>query len=1284
MFGCYFIVRFAIYDVMDGTNDYITLFINNRQYKVTADIPVDTSLNTYIRDYANLKGTKVMCKEGGCGACIVTVQSLDPISYENKVYAVNSCLVPVWSCNGFTVTTVEGLGDRNKGYHKIQKYLAHFNGTQCGYCSPGMIMNMYGLLMSKPNITMEEIENSFGGNICRCTGYRPILDSFKALASDASDDLIKNAVDIEDITQNSCINGLNGICYENCNNCPKKIQVSMQKVDLEGNVWYTTKSVQDIFNILTKIEKINYMLIAGSTAQGVYRIKEKPKIYIDIAKILELKMHKLMDDKLELGANITLTECMKLFSQISKSNPKKFGYLKQLAEHIDLIANVPVRNIGTLAGNLMIKHAHNDFPSDIFLILETVGAKLCLETMKCIVGPISLKEFLNYDMKKTIIKKIILPALSKEEIKLKTFKIMPRKQNVHAYVNAGFLFRIGNGNIVMGKPTIVYGGISENFIHAERTESYFKGKCILDEKVFKEGLQILSQELNPKNELLESSPLYRKQLSLSLFYRFVLGINPMKINERNKSGMENLTRPLSKGKQSFDVSNKNPPIGKPIHKVEGVIQCSGEAEYTADIKSYPEQVYGALVLARKAKATFHSIDAKDALKMPGVIAFYSAKDIPGKNSFIKKFEYSPSEEELFCSGKILYAGQVIGIIVAESQELANRAALKVKITYTNKQKPLLNVRDVLQANDVSRIALDRSLKPTTKLNEENIKYTVKGEYELGAQYHFTMETQCCLCLPTDEGLNIYSATQWMDNIQSSVAAMLNIPESSINMQVKRLGGGFGCKITRSSLVAGACALAAYKLNRPVKIVLDLETNMECIGKRSAALSFYEVGFDEEGKIQELKISVYNDVGSSFNDPASMLIPSGLQNTYDFSTWKIDIYTVLTDNASSAWMRAPGTIEGISTIETIMEHIATTLDKDPLSVRMANFVKKYSLMNSLIENILVDTDYRACQLTIKQFNEANRWKKRGISLIPVVFPVEFFFSHHAMVSIYSGDGTVSVTHGGVEMGQGVNTKVAQAVSYALGVDMNMVKIKANSNITSPNDGMSGASITSESCVLAALKCCETLNKRLASLKSEMNNPSWQELIYEAYLKEIDLNATSMTSALSKHFHEYTVYAVACSQIEVDLLTGNYQILRTDIIEDAGDSISPLIDIGQVEGAFVMGLGYFLSENIKYDPDNGMVITNRTWNYWPPGVKDIPADFRVTLAKNAPNITGVMRSKSTGEPPICLALSAVAAIRDALKSARIDAGLKNQWFNLDQPCSVERTFLAANTSFEQFSL
>ncbi|KAK9496855.1 hypothetical protein O3M35_012922 [Rhynocoris fuscipes] len=417
-----------------------------------------------------------------------------------------------------------------------------------------------------------------------------------------------------------------------------------------------------------------------------------------------------------------------------------------------------------------------------------------------------------------------------------------------------------------------------------------------------------------------------------------------------------------------------------------------------------------------------------------------------------------------------------------------------------------------------------------------------------------------------------------------------------------------------------------------------------------------------------------------NDPSMMLIPDGLHNVYDYSTWNIQVYTVLTDTAGCSWMRGPGTIEGFTAIENIMEHISTVLNKDPLEIRMVNLNRKFTLLRTLIDSIVQSSDYKGNRQAIEQFNINNRWKKRGISLIPMVFGMDYFMNYHAMISIYANDGTVSVTLGGVEMGQGLNTKVAQAVAYALGIDLSMIKITTASSICAPNGGMSGASITSESCTLAALKCAEILNKRLEPIKKKLYNASWVDGIREACAEDVNLNASYMNT--SQELNSYSIFGVGVSQVEIDVLTGNYQILRSDILEDAGESLSPYIDIGQVEGAFVMGLGYFLTENIKYDPDTGMVLTNRTWNYWPPGVKDIPIEWNVSLAKNLSNPNGVMRSKTTGEPPICLSYSAVTAIRDALKSARKDSGT-NEWFRLDQPCSVEKILLAANVSPDQFT-
>ncbi|XP_014251130.1 indole-3-acetaldehyde oxidase-like [Cimex lectularius] len=1255
------------------------LTINGRKYRVRPDLPAETSLNTFLREEAHLTGTKFMCREGGCGACIVAVKSVDPVTKQEKNYAVNSCLLPVRSCHGLTVTTVEDIGNKQKGYHPVQLYLAKFNGTQCGFCSPGMVMNMYSLLIDNPGVKMKEVENSFGGNLCRCTGYRPIMDAFKALASDATVELKRAVGDIEDLLP------CNGVCKKNCNgHCtdearrPHRSTLPFRATLKNGELWYRPYSLMDVWEIFKIIENRPYILLGGNTAQGVEKPEVSPIVYIDLGRIVELRDYKISDSHLDIGANMTLTDAMALFSK--ESAKPGFAYLKVLSDHIDLVANVPVRNIGTLAGNLAIKHKNNKFPSDIFLILETVGAQVVVARADRSQPPIPLQDLLAKNLYKALIKRIILPRLPNDIYKVRTFKIMPRSQNVHALINAGFRFKLDNSGTILEKPSIVFGGVNHRFIHAVKTEEYFKGKKLLNDKVLSKGLEILSDELEPDNDPLKPSQAYRRKAALLLLYKFVLGIDPKSISTKNASGGMNLERRLGTGRQDRGTKPADWPENKNFPKLEGVIQASGEAEYVNDLPPFPGQLHGALVLAREAIGDIQSIDPSEALAMEGVVAFYSATDIPGTNNFMISNAYTYETEEIFSSGKILYAGQPVGVVVAENYELVLSAARKVKITYKNKAKPILSVKDVLQRNANSRI---KPFKVSSEEKQRKHKSAnkISGELELGQQYHFTMEPQSCVCVPVEDGLDVFSATQWMQNVQGPISKCLNLPENSINIQVRRIGGGFGCKITRSALIATACALAAYKLNRPVRMVLDIQTNMEAIGKRAAAYSQYEIGFDDDGKIEEAKIKVYSDNGCALNDPYDVLILSGIQNCYRSSDWNIDIYDVKTDNPSSAWMRAPGTLEGMLTTEQIMEHIATTIGKDPLSVRLNNF-GEFPQLASMVDTIKKSSEYDLRSKEILKFNKDNRWRKRGISLIPMVFHLDYFVSYHAMMSIYADDGTVSLTTGGIEMGQGLNTKVAQVCAYALGIPLDMVKVKPTNCLTAPNDGMSGASITSDTCCHSVLKCCEIMAQRLAPIKKKLKNPTWEELIYKAFEESVDLNVSYMNAATELQGND--VFGVGVSEVEVDLLTGKHVILRTDILEDAGESLSPYIDLGQIEGAFVMGLGYMLTERIVTDATTGMNLTNRTWHYWPPGAKDIPADFRVNIARDMPNASGVLRSKSTGEPPICLAYSVVCAIRQALKAAREEVGLDKEWFNLDQPCTVEKILMSAKTPFNHLVL
>ncbi|CAG2058957.1 unnamed protein product, partial [Timema podura] len=483
----------------------------------------------------------------------------------------------------------------------------------------------------------------------------------------------------------------------------------------------------------------------------------------------------------------------------------------------------------------------------------------------------------------------------------------------------------------------------------------------------------------------------------------------------------------------------------------------------------------------------------------------------------------------------------------------------------------------------------------------------------------------------------------------------------ININVRRLGGAYGAKISRSCQIATACAVAAHTLNKPVRIVMKLETNMESIGKRNDVATDYEVGMDDDGKIQYLKADFYENNGSSMNEPLIESSIDHLHSCYDSSTWSVMGKGVRTDLPSMTYCRAPGSTEGIGFIENVMEHIAKAVNKDPIEVRLKNMSQENNPMAEMINDIKKSSNYDERKKYIENFNKLNRWKKRGMTLVPMTYPFPFWGNFSAIVSIYAKDGSVSVAHGGIECGQGINTKVAQVCAHILGIPLEMVSIKPSNTLTAPNGMVTGGSIASEACCYAAMMCCRELLKRMEPYKKDPKEQTWAQLVQASSGNLVELCATyimmqnflfhcngpaTCSNSLNHHrckstgFHQamtqrhkcldlsvirqfcvgpqtghenhgmftpkdevkpYNIWGVTVTEVEVDILTGQYQdcnitydmqVLRVDIIEDAGKSLSPEVDIGQVEGAFVMGLGYWLQEQLVYNEDTGELLTNRT--------------------------------------------------------------------------------------------
>ncbi|EDO44966.1 predicted protein, partial [Nematostella vectensis] len=1191
-------------------------------------------------------GTKVMCREGGCGCCTVVVTKADPVTNKPMTMPVNSvsCLWPLCNADGVSITTTEGIGNKDDGFHAIQERLADHNGSQCGYCSPGMVMNMYGLLKTNAFPSKQEIENHFDGNICRCTGYRPILDAMKTFAKDA------DPLDIEDVSRQCCIS------------CPRKSGLNtVMAMDNEPTPWYSPTTLKDLYTLAAMNKDKRIRFVGGNTGLGIYKDDGPYDIYICIDQIPELKMCKVQasSDVYYLEYNVRFNKTNVAFVVENPSPRITLFFVFQQ------VANVPVRNVATVGGNLMLTHDHPYFLSDLMTIFETIGARVVIGKYRLRISPPHKKAIIIMPLDSSIcpicfdlqiLVGLMIPLPTPSTTFVRTYKVMPRAQNAHAYVNAGFATTLDKASLTGSSFRLVYGGVGPYAIHATKTETYLEGKPLTQLDTLKGALAILSSELSPDPSPASSSPAYRKSLGLSLFYKFYLAMLGDKASARLRSAAVPYTRAISSGTQNYDSHPELYPLTKPMTKLSAKLQASGEAQYTNDIPAQNGELYAAFVLASQGNCKIASIDATIAKALPGVVEFMSASSIPQQG--VNNFMPTPNDpEEIFCSGEVLFAGQAIGLILADSQRHADKAAEAVKVVYKDIATPILSIKAAIAAK-----SFFPAIAPMTVGDAEGAikaaSHVISGEIAMDTQHHFHMETQVCRCVPEEDGITVHSATQWIDLLQSAVAQALGFSVNKVHVDVKRCGGAYGGKASRSLHPATAVALAAHVFKRPVRMMMNFNTNMKMVGKRTPYLVKYKVGTDDSGTLKGIDMTMYADYGCSVNDSDMGSTYNFCDNAYYCANWKINAIPCRTNTASNTWCRAPGSIQAVFIMESIMEHVAKSLGKTPEDVRQVNLYQKNQVLGSMpngSKDILTNYSTR----------QANRWRKRGLSLVPLRWSAMWGNGRYgALVSVFNNDGTVQITHGGIEVGQGINTKVVQVAAHTLGIPVDYISIQATTSFTTPNsksrtpDKVS----TPATAIYAVLQCCEALNNRLTPIRQKYKPKNWQELISKSYSDGVDLSAKSMFFDPEMYPIQYSSYGATCTEAELDVLTGESQILRTDILYDCGQSMNPELDVGQVEGAFIMGLGLWLMEKVKYNPQTGQELTSSTWEYKPPSSKDIPIDLRVTLLKKATNPLGILGSKVVGEPPMCMAASCLFAVKHAIQSAREEIGKDSEYFPL----------------------
>ncbi len=722
----------------------------------------------------------------------------------------------------------------------------------------------------------------------------------------------------------------------------------------------------------------------------------------------------------------------------------------------------------------------------------------------------------------------------------------------------------------------------------------------------------------------------------------------------------------------------------------GIKHVTGEAVYIDDIIEPTGLMFMDAGGSAHAHARIVKLDLKKVRAAPGVVLVLTAEDMPGAN------DVSPTgtdDEPVLADGEVHFAGQPIFAVAAESLDEARAAVKLAEIDY-EPLPALLSTDDALAAQSfISPTRTWQRGEPETAMAAA--PHRVSGRLDIGGQEHFYLEGHVCLAIPGEDGeVLVHCSTQHPSEVQHNVAHVLGVANHAVTVEVRRMGGGFGGKETQGAQWAALAAVAATRTGRAAKFRLDRDDDMIRTGKRHDFLANYQVGFDGDGKILAVEMEYASrcgfsaDLSDAINDRAMF----HTDNAYYLPAVRIQSHRCRTHTVSNTAFRGFGGAQGMLAGEWLIEAVARATGLDPLEIRKANFYggegRNLTPYGMRVEDFVLDemlptleesADYWQRRQEIAEFNRQSPVLKRGLALTPVKFGISFTTSFlnqaGALVHIYR-DGSVHLNHGGTEMGQGLFTKVAQIVAEELQVDIDQVKITATSTGKVPNTSATAASTGTDMNGMAAQAAARTLKRRLTAFAMQQydveeteiafranrvrfgdNEIAFAELVEQAYLARVQLSATGFYRTPKIHWDPetgrgrpfyYFAYGVAATEAVIDILTGESRMLRADILHEVGNSLNPAIDLGQIEGAYIQGLGWLTSEELVWDAE-GRLTTHAPSTYKIPTCGDRPATFNIALWEKGQNREAtVHRSKAVGEPPFMLAISAFLAIADAISS------------------------------------
>ncbi|CAO2615974.1 Aldehyde oxidase 4 [Lemmus lemmus] len=1312
-----------------SNSDELIFFVNGRKGEKRNSRSYSGPFSLTFLLPVRLTGTKYGCGGGGCGACTVMVSRYDPKSKKIHHYPVTACLVPICSLHGAAITTVEGVGSIRKRIHPVQERLAKCHGTQCGFCSPGMVMSIYTLLRNHPEPTPDQITEALGGNLCRCTGYRPIVESVKTFSPGSTVCQMKGSGQCcMDADEKSFVGREEKMCTKLYNEDefqpldpsqepifpPELIRMAedpdKRRLTFQGprTTWFVPVTLEDLLEL--KASYPEAPLVMGNTTVGP-SIKFKGEfhpVFISPLRFPELHLVKNTDNGVTIGAGQSLAQLKDALDFLVSEQPKeKTKTFHALLKHLRTLAGPQIRNMASLGGHVVSRPNFSDLNPILAAGNATINVMSKEGEQQIPLDGAFLEGSPETNLKpEWVVVSVSIPYTTQWHF-VSGLRLAQRQENSFAIVNAGMSVEFEEGTNTIKDLQMFFGSVAPTVVSASQTCKQLVGRQ-WDDQMLSDACRWVLEEIRIPAAAEGGMVEYRRTLIVSLLFKFYLKVrrwlnkmDPQKfpdIPEKFVSALDDFPIETPQGIQMFQcVDPSQPqqdPVGHPVMHQSAIKHATGEAIFIDDMPPLDQELFLAVVTSTRAHAKITSLDASEALACPGVVDVITAEDVPGENNHSGEIFYA--QDEVIC------VGQIVCAMAADTYAHAKEAAKRVRIAYDDIEPVIITIEQALEHNSF--------LSSEKKIEQGNVEYAFKhvdqvieGEVHVEGQEHFYMETQTILAIPQaeDKEMVLHLGTQFPTHVQEYVSAALKVPRSRIACHMKRAGGAFGGKVTKPALLGAVAAVAANKTGRPIRFVLERSADMLITAGRHPLLGKYKIGFMNNGEIKAADVEYYVNGGCT-PDESEMVtefIVLKSENAYSIPNFRCRGRACKTNLPSNTAFRGFGFPQATVVVEAYITAVASKCNLLPEEVKEINMYKRTSKtaykqtfnpepLRRCWKECLEKSSFYARKQAAEEFNKKNYWKKRGLAVIPMKYsigmPLAFYNQAAALVHIYL-DGSVLLSHGGCELGQGLYTKMIQVASRELNIPQSYVHLSETSTVTVPNALFTAGSLGTDVNGKAVQNACQILLDRLQPIIKKNPKGKWKEWVAKAFEESISLSATGYFKGYQTNMdwekeegdaYPYYVYGAACSEVEVDCLTGAHKLLRTDIFMDAAFSINPALDIGQVEGAFIQGMGFYTIEELKYSPE-GVLHSRGPDDYKIPTVTEIPEELYVSLVHSR-NPIAIYSSKGLGEAGMFLGSSVLFAIYDAVTAARRERGMSDT-FPMNSPATPEVIRMSCTDQF-----